>query len=77
MNDCLPLFFVSIIIAMIIGIIIGGLLGVQEPIVTHTHNIDSYRYVVMCENKKIDQNPKCSYFINGKQVADPFKYEVK
>lgn len=76
MNDSLPFFIVSIV-AIIIGIIIGGLIGSHEPIVTHTHNIDSYRYVVMCENKSIDQNPKCSYFINGKQVADPFKYEVK
>ena len=76
MNDAL-LFVLIGIPSLLMGIILGHCFSYNEPIVTYTHNIDNYRYVVMCENKNIENNPKCSYFINGKQVPDPFKNDVK
>lgn len=76
MNDA-TMFVLIGIPFLVIGIILGHYSSYNEPIVTYIHNIDNYRYVVMCENKNIENNPKCSYFINGKQVPDPFRTDVK
>lgn len=71
------MLFVFLFCGLIAGFVVGVIVGHNEPIVTYTHTIDNYRYVVMCENKNASSNPKCSYFINGKQVPDPFNFEVK
>ena len=76
MDTFVPLF-AFLFFGLFIGLLIGGCIGQNEPIVTYTHTIDNYKYVIMCENKDAMSNPKCSYFINGKQVSDPFKYDLK